>query len=66
MHSKPPSVSLQNLNTLSLKECEVFGVSSDEYRTYAEKNRAEWEKKGQEVVEAMVEEIQNEYDSVEV
>jgi hypothetical protein len=30
----------------------------------AEKNRAEWEKKGQEVVEAMVEKIQAEYDSV--
>ena len=34
-----------------LKECGVFGVSSDEYLNYAVKNREEWEKKGMEVVE---------------
>ena len=33
-----------------LKECGVFGVSSDEYLTYATQNRREWETKGQEVV----------------
>jgi hypothetical protein len=33
-----------------LKECQVFGVASDEYLMYAEKNRAEWELKGKEVV----------------
>jgi len=33
-----------------LKECGVFGVSSDEYLTYAINNRTEWESKGQEVV----------------
>jgi hypothetical protein len=29
-----------------LKSCGVFGVSSDEYLTYASQNRAEWEEKG--------------------
>ena len=33
-----------------LKECEVFGVSSDEYLNYAEANRAEWLLKGKELV----------------
>jgi hypothetical protein len=36
-----------------LNECGVFGVSSDEYLNYAMKNRGEWERKGQEVVENM-------------
>jgi hypothetical protein len=35
-----------------LKECGVFGVSSDEYLNYAEANRHEWELKGREVVDA--------------
>ena len=39
-------------------------MSSDEYRNYAEKNRAEWVIKGQEVVEAMVEKFRNEDDIV--
>ena len=34
-----------------LKECGVFGVSSDEYLNYAEKNRAEWVVRGEEVLE---------------
>lgn len=33
-----------------LKECGVFGVSSDEYLNYAEQNRNEWETKGRMVV----------------
>lgn len=33
-----------------LKECGVFGVSSDEYLNYAEKNRAEWALRGQDAV----------------
>lgn len=37
-----------------LKDCGVFGVSSDEYLNYAEKNREEWELRGQEVVASMV------------
>lgn len=37
-----------------LKECGVFGVSSDEYLSYAQGNRAEWERRGQEIVSLMV------------
>lgn len=37
-----------------LKQCGVFGVSSDEYLNYAEKNRREWELRGQERVAAML------------
>merc|ERR1712183_24665 len=33
-----------------LKECGVFGVSSDEYLDYAKANRQEWEKKGKVIV----------------
>lgn len=33
-----------------LKECGVFGVSSDEYLDYAEANRSEWKKKGKALV----------------
>jgi class 3 adenylate cyclase len=36
-----------------LKDCGVFGVSSYEYLNYAELNRAEWEAKGQAIVEEM-------------
>jgi hypothetical protein len=38
-----------------LRDCGVFGVSSDEYLNYAEKNRVEWEQRGEEIVEAMIE-----------
>ena len=34
-----------------LKDCGVFGVSSDEYLNYATMNRAEWERRGQAIVE---------------
>ena len=44
-----------------LKECGVFGVSSDEYLNYAMKNRKEWELRGQEVVESMVEDVKEAY-----
>jgi hypothetical protein len=37
-----------------LKDCGVFGVSSDEYLSYATRNRKEWESKGQAVVAEMV------------
>jgi C-terminal processing protease CtpA/Prc len=33
-----------------LKECGVFGVSSDEYLNYAIQNRNEWERKGKQCV----------------
>lgn len=41
-----------------LKECGVFGVSSDEYLGFAIENRAEWEMKGREVVQAMLHRVQ--------
>eukprot|EP00522_Entomoneis_paludosa_P015215 CAMPEP_0172460140 /NCGR_PEP_ID=MMETSP1065-20121228/35696_1 /TAXON_ID=265537 /ORGANISM="Amphiprora paludosa, Strain CCMP125" /LENGTH=1281 /DNA_ID=CAMNT_0013215079 /DNA_START=46 /DNA_END=3891 /DNA_ORIENTATION=- len=37
-----------------LSDCGVFGVSSDEYLSYAMKNREEWENRGQEVVSSMI------------
>jgi hypothetical protein len=37
-----------------LKECGVFGVSGDEYLTYAIENRREWAQKGENVVHSMV------------
>jgi hypothetical protein len=40
---------------MKLKECGVFGVSSDEYLSYATNNRREWEAKGNAIVVAMVE-----------
>ena len=40
-----------------LKDCGVFGVSSDEYLDYAQKNRDEWERQGQACVAAMVEKV---------
>jgi 3'5'-cyclic nucleotide phosphodiesterase len=33
-----------------LRECQVFGVSCDEFLDYAKDNRAEWEMKGREIV----------------
>ena len=46
-----------------LKECGVFGVSSKEYLNYAERNRKEWEARGQEVVGELVENVKRLYDS---
>jgi 3'5'-cyclic nucleotide phosphodiesterase len=40
-----------------LKDCNVFGVSSDEYLNYAEMNRAEWEVRGQEIVIEMIDDL---------
>ena len=37
-----------------LKKCGVFGVASDEYLNYALKNRQEWEDRGQQVLEEMI------------
>jgi hypothetical protein len=37
-----------------LKECGVFGVSSDEYLNYALENRREWASKGEETVAKMI------------
>jgi 3'5'-cyclic nucleotide phosphodiesterase/Adenylate and Guanylate cyclase catalytic domain len=37
-----------------LKECGVFGISSDEYLNYALENRLEWEHRGREVTAEMI------------
>jgi 3'5'-cyclic nucleotide phosphodiesterase len=42
-----------------LKECGVFGVSSDEYLQYAMNNRTEWERKGEAVVSEYVQNIKS-------
>jgi hypothetical protein len=34
-----------------LKDCGVFGISSAEYLNYAQNNRKEWERRGQDVVD---------------
>ena len=44
-----------------LKDCGVFGVSSDEYLNYAMKNREEWEVRGHEIVMEMMEAVANNY-----
>ena len=41
-----------------LKDCGVFGVSSDEYLNYATSNRNEWKVRGSELVAEMMEQIQ--------
>jgi hypothetical protein len=43
-----------------LSECGVFGVSSDEYLNYAIMNRNEWEKKGQDIVNEMLDKMAQE------
>ena len=42
-----------------LKECNVFGVSSDECLNYALQNRAEWEERGQDIVKEMQQAIED-------
>jgi hypothetical protein len=44
-----------------LKDCGMFGVSSDEYLQYAEKNRKEWEEKGEQIVNEMSERMRVEH-----
>ena len=40
-----------------LKDCGVFGVSSDEYLNYALQNREEWKARGQQVVAEMMDKL---------
>jgi hypothetical protein len=47
-----------------LKECNVFGVSSDEYLNYALQNRAEWEQCGEEVIEEMMNQLEPESNAI--
>lgn len=44
-----------------LKDCGVFGISCDEYLTYALKNRAEWDARGKEIVGEMLEAAGHDY-----
>jgi hypothetical protein len=44
-----------------LKNCGVFGVSSEECLSYAQQNRQEWVTKGQEVVAELIEKVSKEY-----
>jgi len=44
-----------------LKECGVFGVSSEEYLNYAISNRNEWATKGPFMVERLIEQVHAEY-----
>jgi hypothetical protein len=41
-----------------LKDCGAFGISGEEYLNYAEQNRREWESRGQQIVEEMVQSLQ--------
>ena len=43
-----------------LKNCGVFGKSSDEYLNYAKSNREEWESRGEEMVAEMMASIRRE------
>ena len=52
-----PSVSHLRTAAKKLKDCNVFGVSSDECLNYALMNRKEWEQKGEQVVEELVRKV---------
>jgi 3'5'-cyclic nucleotide phosphodiesterase len=40
-----------------LRDCQVFGVSSDEFLNYAQQNREEWERRGEEIVAEMMQRV---------
>jgi hypothetical protein len=40
-----------------LRDCKMFGVSSDEFLNYAEQNREEWNRRGEEIVSQMMQAI---------
>jgi hypothetical protein len=44
---------------MKLKECHVFGVSSDECLNYALQNRKEWSERGELMVQEMLLELSN-------
>jgi 3'5'-cyclic nucleotide phosphodiesterase len=43
-----------------LRDCKVFGGSSDEFLNYAEQNRLEWARRGEEIVSQMMNRLQEE------
>ncbi|CAB9503949.1 Receptor-type guanylate cyclase gcy [Seminavis robusta] len=42
-----------------LETCGVFGVSSGEFLSYATQNRQEWESKGKEIIQEMMQELEH-------
>jgi len=46
-----------------IKQCQVFGVASDEYLSYALQNRQEWEDRGKQVVEEMSKKMEATYNA---
>jgi len=44
-----------------LRECEVFGVSCDEFLNYANENRKEWSVKGNEIVAQMLRDFEEDH-----
>jgi class 3 adenylate cyclase len=48
-----------------LKECGVFGVSYDEFLNYAQENRLEWEREGNDIVQALRAKMEGKYGAVE-
>ena len=46
-----------------LRNARIFGVSSEEYYNYAQRNREEWEDKGREVVQFMAEKMRAKFRS---
>ena len=49
-----------------LKDCGVFGVSCDEYLTYAVSNRAEWEERGKDILQKDYRAWAEEYEKAEI
>ena len=47
-----------------LKECKVFGVCSDEYLSYAQLNRDEWQQTGQDMLQKLIKKIHSSEASV--
>ncbi len=47
-----------------LKDCGVFGVSSDEYLSYATENRHEWAQQGRDIVKDMMSKLQAKRDTL--
>jgi len=48
-----------------LKNCGVFGVSSDEYLNYAQQNRREWEACGEQAVAEMIAKVKHVWAEIE-
>merc|ERR1712003_128066 len=46
-----------------LRDCGVFGPTSDENLNYATSNRAQWEKEGKDIVEKMLHKAETEYNA---